>query len=75
MKHDDTTYMVWYDKDKKIKQETKLKRAIQYYTSKYGVAPNEVVVNQADIELKSDIPIRSESFVNTNHFYLPIPDT
>lgn len=74
MNHEGTTYMVWYDPDKRSKPESKLTRAIQYYTGKYGVAPKGVSVNEADAMIEAAIPITPAKFVNKNHFYFPIPD-
>lgn len=73
--HRGTTYMVWCDHDKRLATSSKIKNAVAAYSRKYGTAPVEILVHPSALETRSDVPLRAARFVNSNSFYLPIPDT
>lgn len=73
--HRGPTYFVWADPSKRVATSTKISQAVKRYVEKYGQPPPEILVHESELETRSDIPLRSERFVNKNCFYLPIPDT
>lgn len=43
-------YMMWYDGDKKTSLAAKLIGAVRYYTDKYGLVPNAILVHPSAVE-------------------------
>ena len=70
------TGMLWFDNDPNIEITAKVKRAINYYHSKYGHTPDLCYVHPSMVEkfaLKSNgIEIRTDKQVLPNHFWLGV---
>jgi hypothetical protein len=71
--------MLWYDNDKQSDLATKIQRAVDYYNTKYGKAPNLCLVHPrtlGDSALKdSRIEVRATRSVLPNHFWLGVNTT
>jgi len=66
--------MLWYDNTKKELSE-KVARAVEYYTSKYGVAPTLCFVNPSMLrqaEMVGSVQVRPARTVLANHFWLGV---
>ena len=69
--------MLWYDDTKKELSE-KVARAVEYYTSKYGVAPTLCFVNPnmlKQAELMGSVQVRPARTVLANHFWVGVGET
>ena len=69
--------MLWYDDTKKELSE-KVARAVEYYTSKYGVAPTLCFVNPSMLrqaELMGSVQVRPARMVLANHFWVGVGET
>jgi hypothetical protein len=79
--------MLWFDNDKQVDLNIKVKRAITYYQKKYGQKPNLCFVNpcmltingnggsngKAETALKSGgVEIRESQSMLPNHFWIGI---
>ena len=67
--------MLWLDDDKKRPFDEKVKRAAEYYHTKYGSIPTLCLVNKSMLEEKKTVgkvvvsPVRT---VLPNHFWLGV---
>ena len=72
------TGMLWFDNDPKTDIYLKVKRAINYYQTKYGHSPDLCYIHPSMIEkysIKSNgIEVRSSKQVLPNHFWLGVSD-
>ena len=69
--------MLWYDDTKKELSE-KVARAVEYYTSKYGVAPTLCFVNPnmlRQAEVMGSVQVRPARTVLSNHFWVGVGET
>jgi hypothetical protein len=68
--------MLWYDNDKQADLATKIQRAVDYYHTKYGKAPNLCLVHPrtlGDLPWKNNgIEVRVTRSVLPNHFWLGV---
>ena len=66
--------MLWYDDTKKELSE-KVARAVEYYRSKYGVAPTLCFVNPSMLkqaEMVGSVQVRPARTVLANHFWVGV---
>ncbi len=69
--------MLWYDDTKKELSE-KVARAVEYYKTKYGVAPTLCFVNPSMLrqaELMGSVQVRPARTVLANHFWVGVGET
>ena len=73
------TGMLWFDNDPNVEIMAKVKRAIEYYSTKYGETPDLCFVHPSMFEkypLKNNgIEFRTDMQVLPNHFWLGINET
>lgn len=66
---EDAMYLGWFDDSKKTPAE-KIGDAIAAYQSRYSIAPNVVLVNEADRVEHPSISIRVETYIRRNNFWV-----
>ncbi len=68
--------MLWFDNDNKTDLTTKIQRAVKYYHSKYGKAPNLCLVHPRTLGDNAwkgaGIELRTTRSVLPNHFWLGV---
>jgi hypothetical protein len=68
--------MLWYDNDKQADLTTKIKKAVDYYHTKYGKAPNLCLIHPKTLGTTTwkgtGIEIRVTRSVLPNHFWLGV---
>jgi len=68
--------MLWFDNDNKSDLATKIQRAVNYYHTKYGKAPNLCLVHPKTLGNGSFngkfIEVRTTRSVLPNHFWLGV---
>ena len=68
--------MLWFDNDNRADLESKLRRAIDYYQSKYGRTPNLCFVHPSMLPQAAPqnmgVELRTTRSVRPNHFWLGV---
>lgn len=71
--------MLWYDDDGKRPLGEKVSRAVNFYKTKYGVAPTVCFVNPATLKDGPDsaggVQLRSARNVLVDHFWIGVGET
>lgn len=67
----DTIFLMWYDDNPKLPINTKIEAAIAAYRKRFGgVAPNLVLVNDAEIIEYVGIRVRSTTTIGRNNYWV-----
>jgi len=68
--------MLWFDNDNKSDLVTKIQRAVSYYHTKYGKAPNLCLIHPRTLGgstwTGAGIEVRTTRSVLPNHFWLGV---
>ena len=68
--------MLWFDNDNKSDLVTKIQRAVSYYHTKYGKAPNLCLIHPRTLGgntwTGTGIEVRTTRSVLPNHFWLGV---
>jgi len=64
------TYWGWFDDDRKKEAALKIAEAVEAYQDKFGVAPNIVLVNEADLALHPVVRVRTAGYIRRYNFWI-----
>jgi hypothetical protein len=62
-------YLLWYD-DSKKPTPVKIAEAALRYRERYGIGPNTILVNAADVADVPGLTVRAEAYVRRNNFWI-----
>jgi hypothetical protein len=63
-------YLMWYDDNPKISLVDKIEDAIAAYTRRFAIAPNIVLINEAEVTEYRGVNIQGVPFVRRNNFWV-----
>lgn len=64
-------FLGWFDDNPKKAADVKIGEAINAYVERFKVAPNIVLVNEADRPIASlNVTVRVESYIRRNNFWI-----
>lgn len=64
-------FLLWYDDNPKVSVVQKIEAAIEAYTDRFrGVAPNVVLVNEAEVIEYDRVTVRGVSHIRRNNFWV-----
>ncbi len=71
--------MLWFDNDKGADLDAKVKRAADYYSKKYGKAPNLCFVNPGMVVksgqmVAESVELRTSQSLLPNHFWMGVAE-
>ena len=69
-----TAYLMWYDDNPKVAVVKKIEAAVEAYARRFQIAPNVVLVNEADVTdhqvSHQGICVQGVPFVRRNNFWV-----
>jgi hypothetical protein len=72
--------MLWFDNDTNTGLETRIQRAVEYYSTKFGQAPtlcfvNPCMLNGENATQCAGLELRASRSVLPNHFWIGVSKT
>lgn len=69
-----TAYLMWYDDNPKVAVVKKIEAAVDAYARRFQIAPNVVLVNEADVVADQvghqGVNVQGAPFVRRNNFWV-----
>lgn len=63
-------YLGWFDDTPKKPAQAKIAEACAAYLARFGVRPNVVLVNAADLVAVEGVTVRAVGYIRVNNFWI-----